>query len=261
MHRLTRFLSTRPALGLLTVSAWLLLTTTSVAENLVVFKATGIFLTPGQTVSGTQPLRLTQGQSVELIGANGRVIRLKGPHDQPPAPNEADKGEKLTAALQAMVTGSAADPNHMGVTRSTEAVLKDGGKGWLPDPWLINVTRSGRHCQREGEPVIFWRPDKNRESEIRLTTLGNTWKASTRWPAGTDKLAPPLNLPLKEDAVYQITLDKTKSDLTLILIPEQVTSAPVQAAWMKESGCEVQSLALVRSLAKADPPVPATSAR
>ncbi|MBF0191547.1 MAG: hypothetical protein HQL99_10490 [Magnetococcales bacterium] len=265
MHRLTRFLSIRPVFGLLAASACLLLTThTGHAENLVVFKASGLFLTPGQTVAGDQPLRLTQGQSVELIGANGRVIRLKGPHDKPPAPNATDKGEKgekLAEALQSMVTASAADPNHMGVTRSTEAVLKDGGRNWLPDPWLINVTRSGRHCQREGEPVIFWRPDKNKESEIRLATLGNTWKASTRWPAGADKLAPPLNLPLKEETVYQITLDKTKSDLTLVLIPEPVTSAPIQAAWMKESGCEVQSMALVRDLTKkTDPSLPATTA-
>ncbi|MBF0340771.1 MAG: hypothetical protein HQL95_07380 [Magnetococcales bacterium] len=250
MRHDTDHLSRLLLMSLAAMGSWCAFTTSAQAEAeaLIVYKAAGVTLTPGQTINGTQPLRLTAGQSVELIGANGRIIKLKGPHDQPPAPDGADKGEKLAAALKAMVSGNAADPNHMGVTRSADEALKNGGKGWLPEPWVINVTVSGKHCQRAGEPLIFWRPDKEKESEIRLATLGNTWKATTRWPAGKEKLAPPATMPVKEDAVYQITLDNAKTDLTLNLIPENVTAPPVLAAWMKESGCHAQSLALLRTL-------------
>lgn len=225
----------------------LIVSTPVQAENLVVFKAVGVGMTPGQAINGDQPLELTAGQKVDLIAPNGRIIKLAGPYKQAPAPGTPENGQTVVASLRALVT-TGEDTTHMGITRSATDVLKSGGKEWIPEPWLINVTQSGTHCQRAGQPVVFWRPASDQDVEIRLAAENNTWKANTQWPAGSEKLAPPPNMPLKDGGVYQITLDKSKTDVTLKVIPEQVTQPPVQAAWMTESGCRVQSLALLRTL-------------
>ncbi|MBF0427630.1 MAG: hypothetical protein HQL94_01795 [Magnetococcales bacterium] len=219
------------------------------AENLIVFKAVGVSLTVGQSLDGSQPLHLKAGEKVEMIAANGRMIKLSGPYDQAPAPEGSNKGESLATSLKAMVASNAEDSSGMGITRSATSVLQSGGKGWIPEPWLINVTLSGNHCQRVGQPVVFWRPESERESQVRLSVDGDSWIAKTNWPAGAEKLAPPASMPFHDGGVYQITLDNAvKSDLTMTLIPAQVTAIPVMAAWMQESGCHAQSMALLRTL-------------
>lgn len=249
MRHVRPMTSFRPSL---VIAAALLLSTLGMptdsrAESLIVFKATGIGLKPGQAIDGAQPLTLTAGQKVELIAANGRIIKLAGPYKQPPAPGVPDGRESVASTLKSLIATDG-ETLSMGVTRSATDVLKSGGKEWLPEPWLINVTQPGTHCQREGQPVVFWRPANDQESEIRLATDGNTWKANTRWPAGADKLAPPPSMPLKDGAQFKITLDAAKTDLTVKLIPEQVSEPPVLAAWLLESGCRAQSLALLRTL-------------
>ncbi|MEO5333149.1 MAG: hypothetical protein H7839_14100 [Magnetococcus sp. YQC-5] len=238
-----------PQLTVGVLLAWgLTVGTSAQAENLIVFKSQGIKMTPGQSINGDQPLQLTAGQKVELIASNGRIIKLAGPYDQAPAPGTPSKQETVVASLKALVVTGKNDTTNMGITRSATDVLKAGGKDWVPEPWLINVTQAGTHCQRAGQPLVFWRPERETESEIRLATENNTWKANTKWPAGSEKLAPPPTMPLKDGGVYQITLDQHKTDLTLKVIPEQVTQPPVLAAWMTESGCRAQSLALLRTI-------------
>ncbi|MBF0125816.1 MAG: hypothetical protein HQM02_01255 [Magnetococcales bacterium] len=238
---------TRVALGALLI--WgAVAPTGSLAENLIVFKAVGIKLTPGQSIDGEQPLPLSAGQKVDLIAPNGRIVKLAGPWQQAPSPGSPGKSDTVAAAMQSLVTSGRQDTSHMGVTRSASTVLNSGGKEWLPDPWLIDVTQSGPHCQRTGQPVVLWRPAMDQEAEIRLATAGNTWKANARWPAGAEKLAPPPTMPLKDGALLKVTLDRNTTDLTLKMIPEQVTQPPVLAAWMTESGCRAQSMALLRTL-------------
>ncbi|MBF0179073.1 MAG: hypothetical protein HQM03_03485 [Magnetococcales bacterium] len=238
MHRIP---STLLAIGLLMIAA------PAQAEKLIVFKATGVALTSGQAIDGDQPLRLATGQSVELIAENGRVVKLAGPHEQPPSPGKPAQEETVTASLKAMVTSGGVNTTHMGVTRGVGQAIPSG-KDWLPDPWLIDVTKTGTHCQRAGQPMILWRPSVDQEINVRLATAGNTWKASARWPAGAEKLAPPPTMPIKDGSHLQVSLDKSQADLTLRVIPEQVTAPPVLAAWLHESGCRAQSLALLRTL-------------
>ncbi|MBF0294008.1 MAG: hypothetical protein HQL96_02375 [Magnetococcales bacterium] len=238
MHRIP---STLLAIGLLLIASPVQ------AEKLIVFKAAGVALTPGQAIDGDQPLQLTNGQSVELIAENGRVVKLAGPYQQPPAPGKPAREETVTASLKAMVTSGGVNTSHMGVTRGVSQAVSSG-KEWLPDPWLIDVTKPGTHCQRAGQPMILWRPAVDQETNVRLATSGNTWKASARWPAGAEKLAPPPTMPIKDGSLLQVSLDKSQADLTVRMIPEQVTAPPVLAAWLNESGCRAQSLALLRTL-------------
>ncbi len=219
------------------------------AGGLVVFSAQGIALKPGDMIDDGKPFILKMGQSVTLIAANGRIFRLKGPHQGVPDPKGSGNQPGMTEALKSLLVSENAQESALGVTRSNSGVFNDSVQnGWVPEPWLVDVTRSGNHCVREGGPVIFWRPDNGRTVPVNVR-IGNTvWAANTYWPAGTNRLAPPKEMPVLDGEVYRIRAGSEKSLSHFHLIPATVTSTMAQAAWMKEKGCDAQTTALLITL-------------
>lgn len=219
------------------------------AMELVVFQASGTDLQPGQIVDGSAPLQLKDGQLVSLIAPNGQIIDLKGPYNQ--VPNlKAEIQEGVTASLKALVVAKRTDDSSFGVSRSATDVIKSAReKGWVPDPWLINVALSGNQCQRLGQPVVFWRPEKERTAKLTLKVGKDIWEAETNWPGGAEKLASPAELPLVDSEVYTVRLsDGDAVSFTLHLIPATVSTDGMRAGWMNAKGCDAQALALLSKL-------------
>lgn len=210
------------------------------AAELVVIEARGIGFRPGQTLDADKPLVLKEGQHVTLITAEGATLKLDGPYDKAPA---ADRGQGVSvqAALAALVTQRQARTSEVGTTRGVIAAK-------LPQPWLLDASRSGNVCLRDGQAPVFWRPDAARASTLSVMPSDRSWKADTQWPAGRQTLSVPLSdLPLHGGASYFVALDRNETAIKVNAIPSVLANDAMRAAWMAEKGCEAQAEALLRS--------------
>ncbi|HKF73061.1 MAG TPA: hypothetical protein VKB68_15015, partial [Stellaceae bacterium] len=136
------------------------------AAELVVVEARGLTLKPGQVVDDGQKLTLQKGDEITLVDESGAVIKLRGPYDA--APNAGSgSGVDISNALAVLSTGGS--QSAMGVVR---AKVEDVT---LPDPWVIDVTHSGKACVRPGTSVVFWRQQSAGTAKLRITPVDRTW--------------------------------------------------------------------------------------
>jgi hypothetical protein len=211
------------------------------AGELIVVEARGVQLHAGQVIDDSQKLTLTEGQRVTLIAANGNTLKLRGPYDQ--VPTEAGSGgADLGQALQALIAQKQTRTSEVGVVRN-------GGDGAaLPDPWVLDITRPGNLCVREGAEIIVWRPSGKAAANLAITSTDRSWKVTATWPAGEDRLSLPKRFPSKNRATYVVALGGVTSAVTLYDIPPSVDQDKMQAAWMIEKGCLAQADAYVKAL-------------
>jgi len=231
------------------VAAILLTGMPALATGLVVFQSSGTDLNPGEVVDGSIPFQLQSGQSVSLIAPNGQIVKLQGPYNQIPDP-KTELQQGVAASLKTLMMAQHKDDSSFGVSRSATNIIKLASeKGWVPDPWLINVSLDGNQCQRVDQPTVFWRPEKSKPSNFHLTIGNNIWEAETNWPIGADKLVSPTEMPLVDKAVYKLNLAGSKEvSFTMHLIPKTVSSKKMQAGWMNAKGCDAQVQALLNSM-------------
>src|SRR5258706_12980654 len=130
------------------------------AANLVVVEARSIALRPGQTVDSTKPLVLKEGQHVTLISPAGATIKLDGPYEK--APDAAQiRAVPAANALALFVTQRQARVGEVGTTRGNAPSV-------LPDPWVLDASRAGTVCLRDGTEAMLWRPDSARDAELAV---------------------------------------------------------------------------------------------
>ena len=65
----------------------------------------------------------------------------------------------------------AARTSSVGVIRAGEEVMP------LPEPWLVDLSRSGMRCMIEDQSVTFWRPDASQEARFTLVPADRSYKA------------------------------------------------------------------------------------
>jgi len=213
----------------------------SQAANLVVVEARGIDLKPGAEVDGNKPLALKEGQVVTLISVSGRIVKLRGPSNLPPAPAQGGSTADIGGALRTLVTQELADNSELGVVRgaSDDPVP--------PEPWLIDVTRDGNRCLPAKQPMVFWRPGGGGAQAVSIAPYDRSWLARAEWHAGADRLNVTTEMPLRTRATYMIRLGDKEAAITLIRIPPAVSNDAMRAAWMIEVGCIPQVKALART--------------
>jgi hypothetical protein len=210
------------------------------AEQLVVVEARGIALHPGDMVEAAQPLALKEGQHVTFIAVNGATFKLDGPYDKPPTADLA-AGGSAGEALRALVTQAQARIAEAGAARSGAAAAH------LPDPWLMDVSRNGNVCLRQSQAPVFWRPEVARTATMAVMPGDRSWKAEVTWPAGDDRILGPAGVPLLNGTTYLVSLDGGSSAAVKInIIPSNLLSDAMRAAWMAHQGCEAQAEALSR---------------
>jgi hypothetical protein len=210
------------------------------AEVMVVVNARGIGLAPGTKIDAATPLVLAEGQHVTLVAVNGVTLKLDGPFNKPPS--QATGGGVATAALGALVTQQGARTSEVGVTRAGGTISR------LPDPWLLDVSRSGTVCLLDGKPAVFWRPSPAKDTLLSLMPADRSWKADTMWPAGSDRLEASGDIAVHPDSVFFISFDGgEESAITVNFVPANLDSDPMRAAWLADQGCEAQAEAMLRS--------------
>lgn len=221
----------------------------ALAANLVVLEASGIDLKQGQVIEGSKILTLEAGQSVSLISDAGQLLQLSGPYKEAPVPEGSEQASgSIQVALANLMSTSGSESSSLGVARSADDVFNMAGNKWLPNPWLIDVSKGGDQCHHQGQPVVFWRPESDAQVGVKVRVGEGVWAARTDWAGGKSKLAVPETMPLLDGETYKIEVGGQETAATLHIVPETVTAKPAQAAWMQAKGCKSQSLAMIRDL-------------
>ncbi|HLN25148.1 MAG TPA: hypothetical protein VK558_14340 [Patescibacteria group bacterium] len=212
--------------------------------TLVVVEARGVKLEAGQVVDGSQSLVLLDGQQVTLMSPEGRMLKLRGPSDKPPAPGEAVATADMAAALQSLVTQNAARTDKTGVVRS-------GGKEVVPpEAWLLDVSSSGIRCLPEGSPVTFWRPQAGEAVSLVIAPSDRSWRVRADWPKGADRLTLPGTIPLRKRSTYVVRVGDNEIMLTVVALPAALDNDAMRAGWMLDVGCNAQVHALLKQQRK-----------
>jgi hypothetical protein len=226
------------AFGLLTLSAGGV-----AASELIVVEAHGLKLTPGQSVDGSQPLALDDGQQVTLLSSSGQIVKLEGPSQVAPDSQVKSTGGDTASAVTALLTERQARTSEVGVVRGETEVK-------LPDPWVVDVTHPGTSCLTQGHPVVLWRNEDMGATQVTISPADRSWTVSGNWPANADRLAMPANLPLRDQTAYVVNVGGKPAPVTMRLIPATVSNDVMRASWMAEVGCDSQATALLAMLKK-----------
>ena len=215
---------------------------TLTANQLVVIKATGVALEEGQIIDGSKVLKLDQGSSVTLIGNSGSTMTLTGPYEQAPA-NKTDgnaQNPNIVKALGALISAQKFSTASLGVVRSGSAKTGDHR---LSDPWLVSVEDSGARCIRPGI-VVLWRNDASKQSTVTISRTSASLTAQAGWAAG-DNVLPLARNRFRDGGDYTLELGNKRVAMTVHVLPGEFTEVGQQAAWMAETGCTNQALALL----------------
>jgi hypothetical protein len=209
------------------------------ANELVVVEAKGVDLAPGAKVDGTKVLQLAAGQRVTLIAADGRTVKLRGPYEEAPAPaagQVASMGDALKNLMNQRGSGTA----QLGVVRAAGDAVE------LPEPWIVDVGRSGARCLRADTPPVLWGPRFAAVTDLAIEPADRSWRARGQWPAETDRLSLNARIPFADGGSYVFDVGGNPANVTIWRMPASFADPVVQAAWMIEKGCEDQARALVR---------------
>jgi hypothetical protein len=210
------------------------------SAELVVVEARGLTLKPGQVVDDTQKLTLQRGDEVTLVDENGAVIKLRGPYDAAPGAGNGGSGVDVSNVLAALSAGGS--QSSMGVVRAKVDNVT------LPNPWVVDVTHSGKVCVRQGTSVVFWRQQSAGAAKLRITPVDRTWRAESDWPAGASEMPAPTMFPVTDRQTYMFDLSGQTATVTLVQMPASLANDRMRAAWMLQKNCLAQTKALVTTL-------------
>ncbi len=212
------------------------------AAELIVVEARGIGLHSGDMIDDQAPLDLKEGQHVTLITATGATLKIDGPFDRVPGAGSGDDDNGgIGTALRALVTQSA--------TRAEAGVVRAGlSPVVLPEPWLLDVSRTGVVCLRNGDKPLLWRESAARRSDLMIVSGDRTWRADANWDAGVDRMLLPQAVPFHGGITYRIRLDGNDANITVKLVPNALVNPEMQAAWLADVGCDPQAQALYKTL-------------
>ncbi|MBI3507429.1 MAG: hypothetical protein HY059_21550 [Proteobacteria bacterium] len=209
------------------------------ADELVVVEAKGVDLAPGAKVDGTKVLQLAAGQRLTLVAADGRTVKLRGPYEEAPAP-AAGQVASMGDALKNLMSQRGSGTAQLGVVRAAGDAVE------LPEPWIVDVGRSGARCLLADASPVLWGPKFAAVADLAIEPADRSWRARGQWPAGTDRLSLPSRIPLADGGSYVFDVGGNPANLTIYRMPAGLASPVLQAAWMIEKGCEDQARALVR---------------
>ena len=224
-----------------TLAAFALAGTASaaMAASLIVVDARGGGLKPGQSIDSAKPIALKEGERVTVIGPDGRTATLRGVFNGPPMGSASDT-RNPKAALAALITNRNARATAVGAIRAGANAQP------LPEPWLIDISRPGPRCLREGEQQVWWRPDTSQVETFTVYPVDRSWRADFGWTEGQDRMAAPRLSKLDGVNTFIVRVGDQDNAISLSIIPKGVDDPLVLSAWLVEKGCFQQADALLK---------------
>jgi hypothetical protein len=210
--------------------------------SLVVLKVVGLPMKPGDKILGTQQLKLADGQSVSLIGPDGKMIQLKGPYDGPAAKVADVQTASVTDMLQPLFTRGKTETAMPGVIRDATS----GG----PDttPWVLDVSKSGDFCVHQAVGYDLWRADAGPAETVTIQPADHPGTpVLVQFDAHKSRAALPDSMNFVDGEKYKLTGGGKTTVITAHTIPETVPLDRTSAAWFMTDHCELQAQALLKT--------------
>lgn len=212
-----------------------------VAYPLVVVEARGGALKPGARIDSNVPVTLKPSEKLVVISPDGKISTLRGDYKGSPIRDGAAV-QSARVALGALISTRNDRANTVGAVRSGSSASP------LPEPWLIDISRPGERCVREGAQPVWWRPSATEAGTFSVYPVDRSWKADFEWSVGEDRMkAPPL---MRMDGVKMIIIRTGDQErpVRMHVLPNDIDDPVVLTAWMLEKACVQQADALLRSL-------------
>ena len=228
------------------------------AAPMTVVEARGGGLRAGMRVDSAAKIQLKDGERVTIIGADGRAVTLRGVYAGVIAKGGGGGTQNPRAALAALISTRNDRASQVGAVRAGANAAP------LPDPWLIDISRPGARCIREGERPVWWRPDAAEQTPFTVYPIDRSWRADFTWVAGQDRMVAPDLAKLDGVKTFLIAVPGQDNAISINMIPKDVTDPLVLSSWMLEKACVQQADAYFRLIQKdLDQPQspPALSAR
>ena len=210
----------------------------SARADLLVLNSTEPNIKPGQVLTARTTLTLPNGGAVTLLAQDGRTIHATGPWSGTLDAADSRSGDpRVVTVLSRLLVTSPADKTSLGVTRGVD----------LRGPFTIRP-EGGAHCQVATTPPTFEREPVGRPERLTIAdTTGG--QAALTWPADTETLPWPGSLPF-HDGSYTLRMASNPKPVTLTVhhVPASLATKAAVAAWMAETGCTAQALALLATI-------------
>ena len=213
----------------------------AIAANMIVVDARGAGLKPGMTVNSASVIDLKEGERVTMISADGRSVMLRGAYHGP-AVRGSTSAQDPRAALAALISTRNDRAKTVGAIRAGANAVA------LPDPWLVDITRPGVRCVREGEEPVWWRPDARTAEPFKVFPIDRSWRADFQWRAGTASMPAPALSKLEGASTYIVQVEGQENAITISVIPRGITEPLMLSAWMLERTCIQQADAYLRKI-------------
>jgi hypothetical protein len=213
------------------------------AQAWVVVESRGTPYASGSTLAPETRLSLAEGARITLIARTGRSLTLRGVFEgSVPAIEGAQDDPKR--ALSALIALRDERSRAIGVIRGNEAIAP------LPEPWLLDISRSGPRCLRPGEPAELWRaPGVRMAAPMSIWPNDRSWRLDLQWLGGLERLPIPRDvLPAEGQSLIVGTAGADEIVIVFTFIAAGVTDPILVAAWMLERGCVQQADALIKQL-------------
>ncbi|MBA2517317.1 MAG: DUF4384 domain-containing protein, partial [Solirubrobacterales bacterium] len=204
------------------------------AEAAVLLNSTAPGYTPGMVVAPHERLLLPNGASVTLLFRSGQMLKLRGPLDASLDQATPAQRQVSAAELAKAFHLHGVDASVIGGSRAIAAA----DRRLSTDDVLVNVVHSGVYCVFTTQNVWLTRPMAELPG-LALRRRGNI--RTIAWPAGTDRIGWPLDVPIEDGDRFEILADAVvQATLTFRIID---TAARAEAATIAEAvllGCRDQ---------------------
>lgn len=228
----------------------------TLAAPMTVVEARGGGLRPGMRVDGASKIQLKDGERVTVIGADGRAVTLRGVYSGVIAKSGGAGAQNPRAALAALISTRNDRASQVGAIRAGANAAP------LPDPWLVDISRPGARCIREGERPVWWRPDASAQASFTVYPIDRSWRADFVWQKGQDRMVAPDLAKLDGVKTFLISIPGQDNAISINMIPSDVTDPLVLSSWMLEKACVQQADAYFRQIqTELEPPGTAATTR
>lgn len=208
---------------------------------LVVAEVRGLAIKPGTRIDSAAPMMLKAGERLVTLAPDGRVSVVRGPYQGPAFRGEGPVQDPRLA-LAALISTRNDRANSVGAVRSGANAAK------LPEPWLIDVSRPGERCIREGDQPVWWRPDTGSASQFTVYPVDRSWRAEFRWSPDQQSILARDLVRLDGMKMLVVRTGSQERPIRLHVIPGTIEDPLVLSAWMLEKACVQQADALLRQI-------------
>ena len=227
--------------NLLVLVGGLMITSQPLAAPMIVVEARGAGLRPGMRLDSAGTIDLKDGERVTLIGADGQAVTLRGTYAGV-LTKSGGATQNPRLALAALISTRNDRASKVGSIRSGANAAP------LPDPWLIDISRGGARCIREGQRPIWWRPDASGETKFAVYPIDRSWRADFVWQKGQAQMAAPDLAKLDGVKTFLIQVPGQDNAISLNVIPADVVDPLILSSWMLEKACVQQADAYFRQI-------------